>query len=216
MRKADALEGESRAIRVRVVDDHVTVREGLAAILARQADMEVVAEAANGREAVALWRIHRPDVVLLDLRMPVLDGIGTIDRIRSEDASARILVLTTFDTDVEISGAIKAGAKGYLLKDAPRETLLDAIRKVDSGETIIPAALVTKLASGVSFDALTTREQDVLTLVARGRSNKEIASALMITETTVKSHLRSVFAKLRVLSRTEAIAAASRRGLVHL
>jgi DNA-binding NarL/FixJ family response regulator len=216
MRKADALEGESRTIRVLVVDDHVTVREGLAAILARQPDMEVVAEAANGREAVALWRIHRPDVVLLDLRMPVLDGIGTIDRIRSEDASARILVLTTFDTDVEISGAIKAGAKGYLLKDAPRETLLDAIRKVDSGETIIPAALVTKLASGVSFDALTTREQDVLTLVARGRSNKEIASALTITETTVKSHLRSVFAKLRVFSRTEAIAAASRRGLVHL
>jgi DNA-binding NarL/FixJ family response regulator len=216
MRKADALEGESRTIRVLVVDDHVTVREGLAAILARQPDMEVVAEAANGREAVALWRIHRPDVVLLDLRMPVLDGIGTIDRIRSEDASARILVLTTFDTDVEISGAIKAGAKGYLLKDAPRETLLDAIRKIDSGETIIPAALVTKLASGVSFDALTTREQDVLTLVARGRSNKEIASALTITETTVKSHLRSVFAKLRVFSRTEAIAAASRRGLVHL
>jgi len=216
MRKADALEGERRTIRVLVVDDHVTVREGLAAILARQPDMEVVAEAANGREAVALWRLHRPDVVLLDLRMPVLDGIGTIDRIRSEEASARILVLTTFDTDVEISGAIKAGAKGYLLKDAPRETLLDAIRRVDSGETIIPAALVTKLASGVSFDALTTREQDVLTLVARGRSNKEIASALMITETTVKSHLRSVFAKLRVFSRTEAIAAASRRGLVHL
>jgi DNA-binding NarL/FixJ family response regulator len=216
MRKADARECGSRTIRVLIVDDHVTVREGLAAILARQADMEVVAEAANGREAVALWRIHRPDVILLDLRMPVLDGIGTIDRIRSEDASARILVLTTFDTDVQISGAVKAGAKGYLLKDAPRETLLDAIRKIDSGETIIPAALVTKLAAGVSFDALTSREQDVLTLVARGRSNTEIASALMITETTVKSHLRSVFAKLRVLSRTEAIAAASRRGLVHL
>jgi DNA-binding NarL/FixJ family response regulator len=216
MRRADALESESRVIRVLIVDDHVTVREGLAAILARQADMEVVAEAANGREAVALWRTHKPDVMLLDLRMPTLDGIGTIDRVRSEDPTARILVLTTFDTDVEISGAIKAGAKGYLLKDAPRETLLDAIRKIDCGETIIPAALVTKLAAGVSFDALTSREQDVLTLLARGRSNKEIACTLAITETTVKSHLRSVFAKLRVLSRTEAIAAASRRGLVHL
>jgi DNA-binding NarL/FixJ family response regulator len=216
MTKADVLEGEKRLIRIVIADDHVTVREGVAAILARQTDMHVVGEAANGREAVALWRTHRPDVTLLDLRMPVLDGIGTIERIRSEDAASRILVLTTFDTDVEISGAIKAGAKGYLLKDCPRETLLDAIRRVDAGETIIPAALVTKLAAGVSSDALTSREQDVLTLLARGQCNKDIATALSITETTVKSHLRSVFTKLRVFSRTEAVAAASRRGLVHL
>ena len=203
-------------IRLVIADDHVTVREGLAAILARQPDMQVVAQAADGREAVALWREHRPDVTLLDLRMPVLDGIGAIKEIRSADQSARIVVLTTFDTDSEISGAIKAGAKGYLLKDAPKDTLLDAIREVDAGGTSIPSELVAKLADGVSSDALTGREQDVLTLLARGRSNKEIAVALAINETTVKWHLRSLFAKLRVMSRTEAIAVASRRGLVHL
>jgi DNA-binding NarL/FixJ family response regulator len=206
----------SKLIRIIVADDHVIVREGLAAIIGRQPDMVVVAEAANGEEACLRWLEHRPDVLLLDLRMPVLDGLGVMGRIRSAVPEARIVVLTTFDTDSEISGAIKAGAKGYLLKDAPRDVLVETIRKVHAGETCIPAPLVAKLAAGVSAEGLTDRELEVLKLVARGMSNKEVATDLAISETTVKTHLRSVFTKLRVLSRTEAIAAASRRGLVQL
>lgn len=203
-------------IQVLVADDHVTVREGLAAIIGRQPDMQIVGEAANGREAVDLWVQHRPDVTLLDLRMPLLDGVGAMDAIRQQDASARIVVLTTFDTDNEIARAIKSGAKGYLLKDAQREELLECIRKVHGGETCIAPALVAKLAAGISSEALTGRELDVLTLLARGKSNKEIGANLYISETTVKSHLRSIFAKLNVLSRTEAITVANRRGLVRL
>jgi len=203
-------------IRVLIADDHVTVIAGLASIIGLQGDMTVVAEAANGREAVDLWRKHRPDVALLDLRMPVLDGVGAMNEIRLEDASARIIVLTTYDTDDEIYRAIKAGAKGYVLKDARREELLDCIRRVSRGETSIPPPLLEKLAAGVSSETLTGRELDVLTLLARGKSNKEIGMNLYISETTVKAHLRSIFTKLNVLSRTEAIAAASRRGLVQL
>ncbi len=203
-------------IRVLVADDHVTVLEGLVAIIGRQPDMTVVAQASNGREAVDLWQKHHPDVALLDLRMPMLDGAGVIEEIRRQNESARVIVLTTFDTDADISKAIKAGAKGYLLKDAPREELLECIRKVHGGETCIPPSLVAKLAAGMSSEVLTGRELDVLTLLARGKSNKEIGANLYISETTVKSHLRSIFTKLNVLSRTEAITAASRRGLVQL
>lgn len=205
-----------RKINVLVADDHVTVLEGLAAIIGRQPDMFVVAAAVNGQEAIELWRKHRPGVTLMDLRMPVLDGVGAIEEIRRHDPSARVIVLTTFDTDNEIYRAIKAGAKGYLLKDARREALLDCIRLVDAGETSIPPALMAKLAAGMSTEALTGRELDVLGLLARGKSNKEIGANLYISETTVKSHLRSIFAKLNVLSRTEAITAATRRGLVRL
>jgi two-component system NarL family response regulator len=203
-------------IRVLVADDHVTVLEGLGAMIGRQPDMMVVAEAANGREAVDLWQKHQPQVALLDLRMPVLDGVGAIEEIRRLDPAARVIVLTTFDTDNEIYRAVKAGAKGYLLKDARREDLLEYIRRVNAGETCIPPALAGKLAAGMSNETLTGRELDVLALLARGKSNKEIGVNLYIGETTVKSHLRSIFAKLNVLSRTEAITAASRRGLVQL
>jgi two-component system NarL family response regulator len=203
-------------IRVLIADDHVTVTAGLASIIGMQPDMTVIAEGANGREAVALWRKHHPDITLLDLRMPLLDGVGAIEEIHKEDASARVLVLTTYDTDNDIYRAIKAGARGYILKDARREELLDAIRRVSRGETCIPQSLVEKLAAGVSGEALTGRELDVLTLLARGKTNKEIGANLYISETTVKAHLRSIFTKLNVLSRTEAIAAASRRGLVQL
>lgn len=206
----------SNRIRIIIADDHVTVREGLAAILGRQSDMQVVAEAANGAEAVDGWLEHQPDVLLLDLRMPVLDGIAVIGRIRSKAPEARIVVLTTFNTDSEISAAIKGGAKGYLLKDAPREELVETIRKVHAGETCIPADLVAKLVAGMSTEDLTDRELEILKLVARGLANKEVATHLAISEATVKTHLRSVFAKLHVLSRTEAIATASRRGLVQL
>lgn len=211
-----AANARTDGIRVLVADDHVTVLEGLAAIIGRQADMSVVAQAANGRDAVDLWQVHRPDIGLLDVRMPVLDGVGAIEEIRRRDASARIIMLTTFDTDADISNAIKAGAKGYLLKDAPREELLAAIRRVHAGETSIAQSLVTKLASGISSEALTGRELAVLALLAHGKSNREIGANLYISETTVKSHLRSIFAKLNVLSRTEAITVASRRGLVQL
>jgi len=202
------------AIRVLIADDHVTVREGLAAIIGRQPDMEVAGEAANGLAAVNLWRERRPDVTLMDLRMPVMDGAVAIGEIRRIEPSARIIVLTTFDTDNDISRAIRAGAKGYLLKDAQREDLLDCIRRVYSGETCIPPALVAKLAAGMSTESLTARELDVVKMLAAGKSNKEIALRLSITETTVKSHLRKIFTKLGVLSRTEAVTVASRRGLV--
>jgi len=203
-------------IRLIVADDHVTVLEGLVAILGRQPDMQVLAAASNGREAVDLWMKHRPDVTLLDLRMPVLDGVGAIQEIRQGDFSARLIVLTTFDTDADLSKAIKAGAKGYLLKDAPRDELLACIRKVHSGETVIPPSLVTKLTASISAESVTDRELEVLMLLARGKSNKEIGTTLYISESTVKSHLRNIFTKLNVLSRTEAIATASRQGLVNL
>src|SRR5258708_40184385 len=203
-------------IRIIVAEDHVTVLEGLVAILGRQLDMQVLAAAANGREAVDLWMKHRPDVTLLDLRMPVLDGVGAIQEIRQREFSARLIVLTTFDTDTDLSKAIKAGAKGYLLKDATRDELLTCIRKVHSGETVIPPSLVTKLTAGLSAESVTGRELEVLTLLARGKSNKEIGTTLYISESTVKSHLRSIFTKLNVVSRTEALATASRQGLVKL
>ncbi len=165
-------------IRILIADDHTTVLAGLASIIGMQPDMLVVAEAVNGREAVDLWQKHRPDVTLLDLRMPKLDGVSVIDEIRQHNASARIIMLTTYDTDNEIYRAIKAGAKGYLLKDARREELLDCIRKVNRGDTCIPQALVEKLAAGMSNEILTGRELGVLALLARGKSNKEIGANL--------------------------------------
>jgi two-component system NarL family response regulator len=215
MREAD---NSARAdkIRVLIADDHAMVREGLAAIIGRQADMTVVGEAANGPEAIDLWRKHRPDVALFDLRMPVLDGVGAISEIRSRDPAARIIVVTTFDTDDGIARAIKAGARGYLPKDAQREELLEAIRGVHAGETSIPQSLLGKLVAGLSSEPLTDRELEVLTLLASGNSNKEIGARLSIGETTVKSHLRSIFSKLDVISRTEAVAVANRRGLIRI
>jgi two-component system NarL family response regulator len=203
-------------IRLLIADDHALILEGLAATIGRQNDMTVVAKASNGREAVELWKTHRPDVLLLDLRMPTLNGVAVIKELRDLDVSARVIVHTTYDTDEEIYQAIRAGAKGYLLKDAPLEELLDSIRKVHSGETCISPALGSKLASHVSGETLTSREIDVLKLLARGRSNKEIGADLFISETTVKTHVRSIFGKLSVMSRTEAIAAANRRGLIQL
>jgi DNA-binding NarL/FixJ family response regulator len=214
--QAESSAEEPKKIRVLIADDHVTVLEGLAAMIGRQPDMVVVAEAADGQEAIDLWTIHRPEVTLLDLRMPKLDGVDVIEEIRKRDSSARIIVLTTYETDTEILRAIKAGTKAYLLKDARREELLDCIRRVNRGETCIPASLIEKVATGLSSEALTGRELNVLELLARGKSNKEIGVSLYISETTVKSHLRSIFRKLNVLSRTEAISVANRRGLIRL
>jgi two-component system NarL family response regulator len=210
-------DGKKReCIRILVADDHSVVREGLVSLVKRKADMVVVAEASNGREAVDLWKEHRPDVVLLDLRMPELDGVGAIKEIRELDPNAHIVVLTTFDGDEDIYRAIKSGAKGYLLKDTAREALMECIRKVHSGETCIPPGLAAKLAERVSGEALSAREIEVLQRIAAGKSNKEIGAELFISEGTVKTHVKSIFGKLDVVSRTEAVATATRRGLIQL
>ena len=203
-------------IRILIADDHSVVREGMVSLVKRKPDMKVVAEASNGREAVDLWTEHRPDITLLDLRMPELDGVGAIKEIRELDENARIVVLTTFDGDEDIYRAIKAGAKGYMLKDTARETLMECIRKVHGGETCIPPTLASKLADRVSGETLSTREIEVLQRVAVGKSNKEIGAELFISEGTVKTHVKSIFSKLDVVSRTEAVATATRRGLIQL
>jgi DNA-binding NarL/FixJ family response regulator len=207
---------KKECIRVLIADDHTVVREGLVSLVKRKSDLAVVAEASDGRQAVELWKRHHPDVLLLDLRMPELDGLGAINEIRQFDENARIIVLTTFDGDEYIYRAIKAGAKAYLLKDTGREALIECIRRVHGGETCIPPTLAAKLAGRISGEALSAREVEVLQRIATGKSNKEIGAELFISEGTVKSHVRSIFGKLDVLSRTEAAAMASRRGLIRL
>ena len=204
----------TQKIGVLIADDHTTFLAGLTSIIDMEDDMMVVAQATNGRDAVDLWRKHRPTVALIDLRMPVLDGVAAIDEIRREDESAQIVVLTTYDSDNDICRAIKAGTKGYLLKDARREELLDCIRKVSRGTTCIPNEMMEKLITGFQREPLTEREIEVLQLVAAGKSNKEIGLKLFISESTVKGHLHNLFSKLSVLSRTEAISVATRRGLI--
>jgi len=203
-------------IGVLIADDHSVLRQGLVSLIGFEADMMVVAEAGNGREAIDLWRQHRPDVTMLDLRMPELDGVGVIKQIRAEDENTRIVVLTTFDGDEDIYRAIQAGAKGYLLKDVAREALIDCIRRVHAGETCVPVYLANRLAKRLSDKSVSEREIDVLKLMAQGKSNKEIGSALFISGGTVKSHVKSIFAKLNVNSRAEAVANAAHRGLIQL
>ena len=203
-------------IGILIADDHSVLRQGLVSLIGFESDMMVVGEAGNGREAVELWKRHRPEVTMLDLRMPELDGVGVIKQIRADDENARIIVLTTFDGDEDIYRAIQAGAKGYLLKDVPREALMDCIRRVHAGETCVPVHLAAKLAERVSGETLSGREIDVLKLMAQGKSNKEIGSALFISEGTVKSHVKAIFSKMNVISRTEAVASATRRGLIQL
>ena len=203
-------------IRVLIADDHTIVREGLVSLLKRKSDMIVVAEASHGREAIELWKKHRPDVTLLDLRMPELDGVSAIKEIRQLDETAAIIVLTTFDGDEDIYRAIRAGAKAYLLKDTARDALVECVRRVYAGETYLPPLLAAKLAERVSGETLSAREIEVLQRIAAGKSNKEIGAELFISEGTVKTHVKSIFAKLDVVSRTEAVAAATRRGLIQL
>lgn len=203
-------------IRILLAEDHVVVRNGLAAIINQERDMTVVAEAGEGGEAVELWKQHRPDVTLMDLRMPGLSGANAIYEIHEVNPDVRIIVLTTFDGDEDIYRAIRAGAKAYLLKDVKREELFHCIREVHAGRLVIPPAVAAKLAVRQCIDELTPRELEVLKLLAEGRPNKLIASALMIGEVTVKSHVRAIFSKLNVLSRTEAIAVASRSGLIRM
>jgi two-component system NarL family response regulator len=201
-------------IRILIAEDHTVVRDGLVAIVRQEQDMEVVAETGDGRQAVELWKKHRPDVTLMDLRMPELDGVNAIYEIRAADPSARIIVLTTFDGDEDIYRGMRAGAKSYLLKDVRRDELFQCIREVHAGKTFVPPAIAAKLAERLTGDELTPRELEVLRLLAEGKPNKLIGADLAITEVTVKSHVQAVFRKLNVLSRTEAIAVATRRGLL--
>jgi two-component system NarL family response regulator len=202
--------------RVLLVDDHALLRTGVARIINQEPDLEVVAEATNGVEAVDAYERYQPDVTLLDLRMPVMEGVEAVRRIRERDPKARVVVLTTYDTDDEISRALKAGAKAYALKDISADELIRCIRDVLAGKTYIAPAAAAKLAEGVTRVRLTPRELAALRLMADGKANKEIASALGISERTVKTHLGHLFEKLGVTSRTEAIKIATRRGLVRL
>jgi DNA-binding NarL/FixJ family response regulator len=201
---------------VLVVDDHVLVRTGVANIISNEPDLHVVAEAANGAEAVAAFERYRPDVTLLDLRMPVMEGVEAVRQIRLRDPNAKVIVLTTYDTDEDITRALKAGAKAYILKDISARALVGCIHDVLAGKTYLAPTAAAKLAEGVARVQLTPRELSTLRLMADGRSNKEIANELGISERTVKTHLGHLFDKLGVTSRTEAAKVAARRGLVRL
>jgi len=201
---------------VLIADDHPAVREGLAAVILAESDLRVTAQAENGERAVALYREHRPDVVLMDLRMPVLAGAEAIERITAEFPEARILALTTYQGDADVRRALDAGARGYLLKHMLMAEVIAAIRAVHRGEWVIPPAVAASLARDREREQLTPRELEVLGLMAQGLSNKEIATAIGRTEETAKIHLKSVFAKLKVATRTEAVRVALGRGLVHL
>ena len=201
---------------VLVVDDHALLRTGVANIINQEADLRVVAEAGNGVEALEAYDRYHPDVTLLDLRMPVMEGVETVRQIRARDPLARVIVLTTYDTDEEISRALKAGAKAYVLKDISADDLIGCIREVLAGKTYLAPAAAAKLAEGVTRVRLTPRELAALRLMADGKANKEIATELDISERTVKTHLGHLFEKLGVTSRTEAVKVATRRGLVRL
>ncbi len=206
----------SEPIRILVVDDHVVVRQGLVALLNMVEDMKVVGEASDGQEAIDAHRRHKPDVTLMDLRLPKLGGADAITLIRRETPAARIIVLTTFDGDEDIFRALQAGAKGYLLKGSDADELMSAIRSVYAGKSRIPAAVAEKLAERMGGPALTAREIEVLKRIVAGRSNKEIASDLFISEATVKTHINSLLSKLGVSDRTQAATTALQRGIVHL
>jgi len=207
------------ALRIVVVDDHPVVRAGMVAVLSEEADFEVVGEAANGAEALALVPRLMPDVVLMDLRMPVMDGADATSRIVAQSDAPQVLVLTTYDTDADIVRAVEAGARGYLLKDAPTAVLADAIRRAARGETVLAPPVAARLADRLrapSRPELTARELDVLRLVAIGLSNGDIGRELFIGKATVKTHLIRVFAKLEVTDRTAAVTAAYAQGLIDL
>lgn len=204
------------AIRVLIADDHPVVREGLRALIARRPDMRVVAEAATGRETIELFARHQPDVTLLDLRLPDMDGLEALGGIRRQAKGARVIVVTSFGGEEDVYRALRAGASAYLLKDAPREELVSCVRTVHAGGSWISPAAAARLTARLTAPDLTPREQDVLRLVVAGKSNKEISGTLHIALGTVKAHVNRILAKLSVGSRAEAVTTALRRGIVPL
>jgi len=203
-------------IRILAADDHPLLREGVAAVIEAQPDMMLAAEATSGLEAVRLYREHRPDVVLMDVRMPDMDGIAALAEIRAEFPDARIIVLTTYHGDVQALRAIKAGAMGYLLKEMLRLELVVAIRTVAAGGRRIPGEVAASLAEYISGETLTNREVDVLRLVASGHSNKRVSAELKVSEETIKAHMRSILSKLSANDRTHAVTIALKRGFIDL
>lgn len=203
-------------IRVLIADDHPIVREGLEAVINDQPDMTVVAQAVNGAEAVAYALAERPDVLLIDLRMPELNGVAAISAVRAEWPAAQVVVLTTYDGDEDIYRALQAGAQAYLLKDTPRAALLEVIRAVARGERRLPPDVAARLMERLSVQPLTEREVDVLLLMARGLTNKAIGAALQIGEGTVKFHVNNLLGKLHATDRTHAVTIALQRGIIHL
>jgi DNA-binding NarL/FixJ family response regulator len=206
----------SSTIRILAVDDHPMLREGIAALVASQSDMKLVGEASNGREALEQFRKHRPDLTLMDLQMPDMDGIEAMVAICSEFPEARIIVLTTYKGDVQILRALKAGARAYLLKGLLRKELLETIRAVHAGQKRIPTEVAAELADHAIDDTLTSREIDVLRLIAGGNANKLIADRLSITEETVKGHVKNILSKLGASDRTHAVTIALKRGFIDL
>lgn len=203
-------------IRVLSIDDHPLVREGIAALITNQAEMELVAQGSTGKEAIQLFRQHRPDVVLLDVRLPDMNGIDAMITIRSEFREARIIIVTSSEGDVEMQRALEGGAAGYIVKSMPPQVLVDAIRKVHGGKKAIPAEVAARLADHYSDEGLTTREIEILQQVAEGNRNRDIAAKLFISEGTVKVHIQHIMAKLGANDRTQAITIAVRRGIIHL
>ncbi|HEY9839671.1 MAG: response regulator [Candidatus Sericytochromatia bacterium] len=201
----------SQTIRILIVDDHPIVRDGLKAVLGLEDDFEVVGEAADGRQALERYAALKPDLLMLDLEMPVMDGIATLKQLPPE---ARVLVLTVFDTDERILEAIRAGARGYLLKDSPREQIFQALRLIHAGGTLLPSQALSRLVS--PRESLTPRETEVLALVGQGLANREIAAKLIVSERTVKFHVSAILAKLGAGNRTEAVSLALQQGLIRL
>ncbi len=203
-------------IRILTVDDHPLLREGIAALVKAEPDMQVVAEASDGQEAIEQFRRHRPDVTLMDIQMPNLNGTEAISRIRSEFPDAKIIVLSTYSGDVQVLRAIRAGARGYIVKAHVHRELLETIRSVHTGHKRIPPEIAGELAEHAADDALSSREIDVLRLIAAGNANKQIADKLCIEETTVKSHISSILSKLGANDRTHAVTIALQRGIIEL
>ena len=208
----------SNQLRIRVlsVDDHPLLSEGIATMINSQPDMQLISQAASGGEAIQQYREHRPDVTLMDLRLPDLSGIDAMIAIRSEFPEARIVMLTTFEGDVEIQRALRAGARGYLLKNMPPSEILDVIRQVHAGKKRVPPEVALQLAEHMSDEDLTAREVEVLTKVAGGNRNRDIADLLFVSEETVKVHIKHIMDKLGAKDRTQAIAIAVRRGIIEL
>jgi DNA-binding NarL/FixJ family response regulator len=207
---------EHTQVRVLIVDDHALLREGISAVINNQSDMHMVAEASNATEAIEQFRKHRPDVTLMDLRLPNSSGIDAMIAIRTEFPEARIIILTTIEGDVEIQRALEAGARAYILKSMPPKDIVEAIRHVHAGKKRIPPAIAMHLAEHLSDEILTTREIEVLLQIGGGNRNRDIAEKLFISEETVKVHIKHIMEKLGASDRTQAVAIAVRRGIIHL